>query len=301
MKLATRTSNVLVGAAVVGLMLAGCGSNWQNYDESLVKTSEDGLFGPKAPTWVKGSAARMPGDDEGRVYFVGRGVGYNTFDERGAYDAARDHVLQQVGKQIATWVRVRAVEVDARNFRAREKPWCVLVPYARGDRGPRFLPGERAEQLLAVQVKLTTSALAGDLVDEGVYWEQWSISEVPLDRTLLSNTPTRTMKRYKCWLRMSIDKQMLESRIQATLGALAIASHAHRPGKVFAVVAGHGDSPAGGAARLNPKGAEYLRRVARGCPHGRKVKELKKCEAKAPSAKKTDKAVIPDDRKIRSL
>ena len=269
MKLATRTSNVLVGAAVLGLMLAGCGSNWQNYDEALVKTSEDGLFGPQAPAWVKGLNVRVPGDDEGRIYFVGRGVGYNTFDERAAYDAARDHVLQQAGKQIATWVRARVMEADSRNFRGREKPFCVLFPYARADEGPRFLPGERAEQMLAAKVKLTTEALAGDLVDEGVYWEQWSISELPLDRTLLSNTATRTMKRYKCWVRMSIDKQQMESRIQATLNALAIASDARRPGKAFAVVAGHTDRPDGGGVRLNAKGAEYLYSRAKR-HHGRK-------------------------------
>ena len=258
MKLATRTSNVLVGAAVLGLMLAGCGSNWQNYDEHLVKTSEDGLFGPQAPAWVKGSNVRMPGDDESRIYFVGRGMGYNTFDERAAYDAARDHVLQQAGRQIATWVRARSMEADSRNFRGREKPYCVLFPYARADEGPRFLPGERAEQMLAAKVKLTTEALAGDLVDEGVYWEQWAITEMPLDRTLLSNTATRTMKRYKCWVRMSVDKQQMESRIQTTLNALAIASTARRPGKAFAVVAGHTDRPEGGGVRLNAKGAEYL-------------------------------------------
>ena len=258
MKLATRTSNVLVGAAVLGLMLAGCGSNWQNYDEALVKTSEDGLFGPQAPAWVKGSDVRIPGDDESRIYFVGRGVGYNTFDERAAYDAARDHVLQQAGKQIATWVRARVMESDSRNFKGREKPFCVLLPFARSGEGPRFLPGERAEQMLAVKVKLTTEALAGDLVDEGVYWEQWAISELPLDRTLLSNTATRTMKRHKCWVRMSVDKQQMESRIQATLEALAIASDARRPGKAFAVVAGHTDRPDGGDLRLNAKGAEFL-------------------------------------------
>ncbi len=269
MKLATRTSNVLVGAAVLGLMLAGCGSNWQNYDEALVKTSEDGLFGPQAPAWVKGSDVRIPGDDESRIYFVGRGVGYNTFDERAAYDAARDHVLQQAGKQIATWVRARVTESDSRNFKGREKPFCVLLPYARRGEGPRFLPGERAEQMLAVKVKLTTEALAGDLVDEGVYWEQWSISEMPLDRTLLSNTPTRTMKRYKCWVRMSVDKQQMESRIQATLEALAIASDARRPGKAFAVVAGHTDRPDGGDLRLNAKGAEFLYSKAK-CHRGRK-------------------------------
>jgi hypothetical protein len=268
-KLATRTSNVLVGAAVFGLMLAGCGSNWQNYDESLLKTSEDGLFGPQAPIWVKGANVRMPGDDESRVYFVGRGLGYNTFDERAAYDAARDHVLQQLGKQIATWVHARAMEADSRNFKGREKPVCVLLPCVRAGEGPRFLPGERAEQLLAAKVKLTTEALAGDLVDEGVYWEQWSISEMPSDRTLLSNTASRTMKRYKCWVRMSVAKDELESRIQATLNALAIASDARRPGKAFAVVAGHTDRPDDGGVRLNAKGAEYLYGMAKR-HHGRK-------------------------------
>lgn len=258
-KTATGTiSLVAVSAVVMGMMLVGCGSKWQNYDEKLLETSESGLFGQDAPAWVKGTKVRMSEDEADRIYFVGRSIGYNTFDERAAYDSARDHVLEQVGRQIATWVNVRTTEIDRRNYQGGEKPLSVLLPFFRKSGGPRFLPGEKADQQLAVRIKTLTSALTGDLIDEGVYWEKWSILEEPLDQTLLSNTATRTMKRYKCWVRMSISKEQLESRIKTTMEALEIAAKSSGPGKLYSVSGKHTADRS--AVRLAPAGAARLSR-----------------------------------------
>jgi len=245
----------MVGLAVSSLAVVGCGSDWQNYEESLLKTSTSGaMYSPEAPPWV--TATRTANDEEGRVYFVGRGIGYNTFDERAAYDAARDHVLDQLAKQVATWVSSRMAQSDVRMLRGGEKPLLpVLFPFARKSGGPRFLPGEKACQTLSAAVVQCTGALAGDLVDEGVYWEQWSLREEPQDYVLLLNTASRTMKRYKCWLRMSIDKAQIERRIAATLEVLKRVSAP--PGHVFAASASH-TTKEGAPGLGDPRGAVVL-------------------------------------------
>jgi len=243
----------VMSVAMFGLVpfAGGCaGSNWQNYDEEFIRA---GILGPdseNAPAWVRGE---MPtGQDEkakDEIYFIGRGLGYNVLDERAAYDAARDHVIAQLGKQIATWVSERACEGDVRYFR----PKSGYLAVCGAKHGNRFLPGEKSVQWLRDAVKMCTEALAGDLVDRGVYWEQWYIQENP-ERP---RPDELRMKRYKCWVLMSISRQNMESRIQATLKALEITDA--QPARLFDLT--DQQVRQGPAPRIDPRAAAVMRKM----------------------------------------
>ena len=203
--------------ASITLAVAGCGSDYQNYEQAFVSS---GMCSESAPEWVKGP---MPNDPE-NLYFLGRGLSYNILDERAGYDGARDHVLEQMGKQIATWVRSRVARGDRRLF-GMETGWAFLgLVQGHAGRG-RFLPGERARQRLDTAIAMTTQALAGDLEDRAIHWEQWGIREIK-DRPF--EKPLR-MKRYKCWLLMSIPRAKVDARIKATFEALHVAATGRLP------------------------------------------------------------------------
>ena len=248
-----------LAASVLAACLAGCGgSNYQNYDEVFIRS---GITDPRVedvPDWVMDSPEHTP--DE--LFFVGRGVGYNVLDERAAYDAARDHALQQMARHIVSCVRVRSKELDQRTGTHSPALWTrrPLI-----DSTCRFLPGERAKQNVDAAAKLVTTALAGDLEERGIYWEQWGMTEVP-ERGIRSRTNRLRMKRYKCWLLMAVPRGKLDSRIAATFGA---ASPTRRN---FGVVGDHAAAP-GPQARINPTGAAAM--LADLSPPPRKKPEIK--------------------------
>lgn len=238
------TLSVLLSGAMV---LCGCGSDWQNYDEKFVRSGMWRDDDENVPDWVKG---QLP-DEPDQIYIVGRGLAYNVFDERAAYDNARDHALQQLGKQVGTWVSAREVERDRRCFDPESGLLGIPGPAFCSRRSDnRFLPGEKANQSLASAVSLCTEALAGDLVDRGVYWEQWYLQETP-ERPIKNSL---RMKRYKCWVLMSISREHFETRVQATLEALRTNS-AH-PNAIYRVVGEQGSSRP--ATRFNSKAVERL-------------------------------------------
>jgi len=231
-------------AALCLVPLAGCGSNWQNYTEEFRGSGIVGKDAKDVPAWVTGDPQEGLVPDE--IAFVGRSIGFNVLDERAAYNSARDHVLQQVAAQVATWIGARAGEADRRWFDPKSG-WTLICTSKPQN---RFLPGEQANQALCSAARACTQALVGDLVDRGTYWEQWYLEENP-ER----HRPNELrMTRYKCWLRMSIKRQDLESRIQTTLKALRI--DAGQPGLAFEVVGEH-KTPA--PSRLDPFGAAQLR------------------------------------------
>jgi len=254
-------------AVVAGLMCAaGCGSDYQNYNQQFLGSGM--CNAQNAPGWVKGP---VEGADSDNVYFVGRGIAHNVLDERAGYNAARDHVLDQLAKHVATWVSARAGEGDKRTFRM-ETGWPFMGHRPRN----RHFPGERSKGYLESHVRMCTEALAGDMEEVETYWEQWEVREHPerpMHRAL-------RMKRYKCWVLMAIPRAKVESRVQATLEALRVASAG--PNTLFGVVASHGASPAAG--RLNAAGAAQLHKVAKGAaPYapGRKGHKVARSRARA--------------------
>lgn len=206
----------LAAVVIVALVLPGCGSMWQNYNEEFKHSGVSG--DPAAPDWVKGRMPNTPGE----VYFVGRGVGYNTFDERGAYDEAVNHCLQQLGKQLGTRVMSRVVDVDSVT-------------------GRRFYPGTskygftpRVEQVLTQEIQMATRTLAGDLVDRGSYFEQWYLEQEPEVKCGVNG---QRMKRYKCWVLMSISQARLDARVKLVSDEVRIraAASGRNPGILFVV------------------------------------------------------------------
>ena len=216
---------VAFAAFALVVMAAGCGSDWQNYGEKHVRS---GICRPDAkgvPRWVQGQLPKT----EDEIYFVGRGVGHNVFDERGAYDAAVNNVMEQMGKQVATWVSAQAGQSDVRTF-APGSGWLMV---SGGCEGNRFLPGERSSQKLASAARMCTESLVGELEARDVYWEQWYLEEMP-ERPLPWSL---RMKRYKCWVLMSVPKKAMQARIATTLQALKAA--AAGPDMMFAAVGSH--------------------------------------------------------------
>ncbi|MHC4982346.1 MAG: hypothetical protein ACYTF6_04155 [Planctomycetota bacterium] len=237
-------AGITFSALAVGAILAGCGSGWQNYTEKFVRSGICEPGGEDIPGWVQGP---LPSNGD-EVYFVGRGIGHNVLDERGAYNAAADHVVEQLAKHVATWVSLQAAESDLRSF-APGSGW-PLVPGPWW--GNRFQPGERSRQNVEAAVGICTEALVGDLVPRDVYWEQWYVEEMP-ERPFPNSL---RMKRYKCWVLMSISRKAVETRVAATLEALKTA--AAGPSTFFASVGTHGPPE---ARRLDAAGASQLFRV----------------------------------------
>lgn len=251
-------TTAVLAASVLAACLGGCGgSNYQNYDEVFIRA---GITDPRVedvPDWVLDSPEHTP--DE--LFFVGRGVGYNVLDERAAYDAARDHAIQQMARHIASCVVTRTREQDRRPGTPSRALWSRR-PLT--DSACRFLPGERVRQDVDAITKVTTAALAGDLEERGIYWEQWGMTEVP-ERAIPSRVNRLRMKRYKCWLLMAVPRAKLDSRIAATFSSVG------RTGRNFGVVGDHAGAP-GPKARIDPSGAAAML----GCPcPARKEPEIK--------------------------
>ena len=164
-----------------------------------------------APSWVTEGAGRV--DADGQYVFVGRGLGHNVLDEKGAYNAARDHAMAQLAHTVATEVETRTGYVDQR-------------------RGPGFIPRRQDVDTDGVrsidQAMLSTDALARNLREQGLYWERWSVR--------------RSGTRYKCWVLMTIDAQEVEQLVQKNLARLEERDRdfdpttAERPYRAFDVV-----------------------------------------------------------------
>lgn len=246
----TRLAGLLAVAGLVALT-SGCGSDWQNYQEEFCHA---GIVGAsdEAPDWVSGGDIQQ--DDE-NYYFVGRSIAYNVFDERAAAEYARQDCLRQLGEHIGTWVEQTSMEKDGRCFRPKASIGCkpALIGTAGGN---RFLPGEKACEKYGYCVSETAKALAGDLVTRETYWEQWYLEELPERSVLLSRNANR-MKRYKCWVLMSIPKELVDTRVTATYDALARMSPA---GRSMVVVGGHSQGAA--PTRINDLGVATMVRVA---------------------------------------
>jgi len=212
------------------MLVAGCGSDYQNYQETFLK---QGVCQDSAPTWVA-STTPLNIEHSDYLYFVGRGIGYNTLDERSAYDNARDHAMQQLASYIGTHVVTNASEGDKRRF-----SMASGIPFVLPSKGNRFLPGEKSEQGLSKLAYLVVDAIAGDLEDMGTYWEQYEIQELPprlCDKA-------RIATRYKCWVKMGVPKNSVIKRIaeaQEQMAALADAQCCPETGaKCFSVTSSH--------------------------------------------------------------
>jgi len=245
--------------AASAAILAGCGSDWQNYEEKFLRSGICRPDNEEVPEWVQG---RVP-VDENDVYFVGRGMGHNVFDERDAYDAAVDHVVEQVAKQVATWVSVQTEGSDVRTF----APGSGLSTLPGRGWGNRFQPGERSKQELQTAVKMCTEALVGELKPRDIYWEQWYLDEMP-ERP---QPDALRMKRYKCWVLMSIPKDAMMQRIVTTLEAVKVAGHG--PNTLYASVAEHSGKS---AKPLDVAGASKLFVVT--SPHSERLVRTKKSD-----------------------
>ncbi|HUW81230.1 MAG TPA: hypothetical protein VMZ31_00370 [Phycisphaerae bacterium] len=206
--MARNTLSILGVCIGIVVTMATCGCTWQSDTRLGV-----GIADESAPAWAKGSGVQ---DIPGQTCFVGRGVAYSVMDERGAVNAAREDVLQQLGRLISTRVQMVSVEGDVReNAETGFPPGgpCPLDSVLVGSdkSGVRFLPSDELQQVIARAAAMFTSGLAGDLVDQEVYFEKWSA--IQESRGLLGSRH-RGMIRYKCWLLASIPQDKLERRIE---------------------------------------------------------------------------------------
>jgi hypothetical protein len=202
MELSYRFAKVLCVLPALAFVVVGC-ANYQVETETLHQV---GITAEDAPGWVKG----IPGknNDPGRLYFVGRGIGFNVLDERGAYDAARDHAIEQLARQVYSRVRHNTSDYD-------------------GDLDVQFLPDEggcffdmgssdvRDNNVMWHKkcATIATDALAGRMVEEEVYWERWEVIENP-ERPFCCTD--RRMTRWKCWVLMSVSQGDFDYLAKAT-------------------------------------------------------------------------------------
>jgi hypothetical protein len=187
----------------MALLVVGC-ANYQVQTETL---HQIGITAADAPDWVKGISAQ--GQDPNRMYFVGRGIGFNVLDERGAYDAARDHALEQLARQLSTHVTYWTHDVDndyATRFLPDEGGCCIFC--AMSD------VRDNHPQKLEKCAKLWTDALAGHMVEEEVYWERWEVIENP-ERPFCCTD--RRMTRWKCWALFSVSRSDFDALAQASM------------------------------------------------------------------------------------
>lgn len=234
-RLAGRMRLLALGAVGAAVLLTGC---HRTYSEMLIRS---GITGPDAPEWAAGNPQTDGQRD--RVYFVGRSVAYNVVDEAGAVAAAREDIYRQIAQLISTRVTTRShagdrrVNTETAFHKQPEYNWAAGFLLANdgdlngpwpGDRSYdgdlRFLPGAELQQMVEREAWLFASCVAGDLIDEGVYFEQWDVRKMHggLDEHARNMEEQEYgiinrasgMIRYKCWVRMSIDRERLEQRIR---------------------------------------------------------------------------------------
>lgn len=208
--MSSRLSLFRIGAlpTVLGcaVLLTACGSQFQRYEETLVRNQMHGA--EDAPEWVRGA---IPSTDA-ELAFVGRGNGYNVLDERKAFDEAFMHARQQLAEYVSTRVTAEACDKD----------WA---------KGVRFLPvkdagpadGEHPGQEIQSRVHQLTDAIVGELLPKSQYWEQWDVDELPprhWDGLMPVNSHRFEMRRYKCWVLASIRRDRVEKFVDATLASL---------------------------------------------------------------------------------
>jgi len=193
MRMSCRIAWVLPAVALVSL---GC-VNYQVQTETLHQV---GITADDAPDWVKSIAP--PNRDPNRLYFVGRGIGFNVLDARGTYDAAHAHALEQIARQAATKVTHMTYDVD-NDYATRFLPdegscgfWGVGSYSDVRDNHPMFLKK---------CAKLWTEAMAGHMVEEEVYWERWVVGE-----------NSEPLPRWKCWALFSVTKGDFDALVAAS-------------------------------------------------------------------------------------
>ncbi len=192
--------------AAPALLLTACGSLYQHYDEYLVRDQIHGSS--NAPAWVQNQIQ----DEYGVLNFVGRGMAYNVLDERKAFDEAVMHAREQ----LAMYVRTRVTS------QACDKDWA---------RGARFLPiadagpgdGETVGASLDFRAAQMADAFVGELLPVAQYWEQWDVEEAPRRKfsgIWFENDERFEMRRYKCWVLASIEKERVDAMVASALRSL---------------------------------------------------------------------------------
>ncbi|HUT02074.1 MAG TPA: hypothetical protein VM031_06440 [Phycisphaerae bacterium] len=193
--------------AVVTLLIlvAGCTTHEQLLRNSMARN-------PNAPEWVHG---RMP-SEASLIYFVGRGVGRNVLDEQGAYQAARNHAIEQMALQIGSRVTIglgrtatrrhATAEGDATTYGRR----ITILPDGMAAAPFPWMRGEDYAANVNSGSALAADTLAGDLIEQDIYWEQWYVNDRP-ERTWAG---FRGQRRYKCWLLMAVPREKFDERVQ---------------------------------------------------------------------------------------
>lgn len=144
---------------------------------------------PDAPPWVTDGAGRVQAD--GDLVFVGRGLGENVLDERGAYNAARDHAAAQLARMVISEVHSRSGYTERR-------------------RGPGFFPARQqlhSDDFRTIdETMLHTDAMVHRLRERDLYWERWLVR--------------RAGDQYKCWVLMTISERDFDELVEQNLARL---------------------------------------------------------------------------------
>ena len=198
-------------AAVVALSLTGCNTHYQLQSEGMEVV---GIASDKAPAWVNGGG--LPHDTD-RLFFVGRSLGMNVLHERAAYDAARDHAVEQLARQIGTRVRIVTDSSDVqRGVRYLPDGYSSDADDTDPDDNPGT-PRPRSQHMSNV-VRMASDAIAGRLVDQDVHWERWMVVENP-ERPF--DWADRVLNRWKCWVLCSISRADFDELVAQTNEVLA--------------------------------------------------------------------------------
>lgn len=196
----------VAGAALCFIPLTACGSKFQLYKEDLVRNQMHGA--EDAPVWVRGA---IPNTDA-ELAFVGRGNAYNVLDERKAFDEALMHARQQLAEYVGTRVSSEMCDKDwAKGVR--------YLPYKNAGPGD----GERPGQEIQSRVHQLSEAIVGELLPRDQYWEQWDVFEQPgrhIDDWVPTNSFKFDMRRYKCWVLATVQRERVEKFVDATLASV---------------------------------------------------------------------------------
>jgi hypothetical protein len=196
-----------VSAAVLIISSSSCGSTWQTYEETLVRSQITPAT--DAPEWVRGKIQTDPNE----LAFVGRGGAYNVLDERKAFDEAFMHAREQLAQYVGTRVISESCDQD----------WAMGTRYLPlADAGPG--EGEQPGQALRSRAKQVADAIVGELLPVAQYWEQWDVEETPerdWSGMWFENEHRFDIRRYKCWVLATIKRERVDKYISATLEMLS--------------------------------------------------------------------------------